>query len=150
MLRIAIGSDHGAYELKDYLAGRLEEAGYPVRNLGVFDGNSVDYPDIAELVCHEVLNHNADCGIVLCGTGIGISIAANKIHGIRCAHCSDPYSSRMAIEHNNANVIALGGRTLGPELAWAIVESYLTHTFQGGRHVRRVNKISDLEAKGSC
>lgn len=150
MQKIVMGSDHGGYELKAYLAERLEASGYDVTDVGVRNQETADYPDVAEKICAKVLSGEADVGIALCGTGIGISIACNKIKGIRAALCADTYSARMAIEHNNANVLALGGRTMGPELAYDIVESYLTHEFSGGRHARRVDKISSLEAKGSC
>lgn len=144
---IAIGSDHGGYELKEALLQFLNEGGYETQDYGTFSGESVDYPDIAEEVSRAVLAHEADCGILVCGTGIGISIAANKIDGIRAAHCTDPYSARMAREHNNANIIALGGRITGTELAIDIVRAYLDAEFQGGRHQRRVDKITALETK---
>lgn len=144
---IAIGSDHGGYELKEQLLQFLNDSGYETQDCGTFSGESVDYPDIAEEVARAVLAHEADCGILVCGTGIGISIAANKIDGIRAAHCTDPYSARMAREHNNANIIALGGRITGTELAIDIVRAYLDAEFQGGRHQRRVDKITALETK---
>lgn len=144
---IAIGSDHGGYELKEALLQFLNENGYETQDYGTFSGESVDYPDVAEEVARAILSQQADCGILVCGTGIGISIAANKIDGIRAAHCTDPYSARMAREHNNANIIALGGRITGTELAIDIVRAYLDAEFQGGRHQRRVDKITALETK---
>ncbi|MCI9626697.1 MAG: ribose 5-phosphate isomerase B [Clostridia bacterium] len=144
---IAIGSDHGGYELKEQLLQFLEENGYETEDCGTFSGESVDYPDIAEKVAKVVLAGDAERGILICGTGIGISIAANKINGIRAAHCTDPYSARMAREHNNANIIALGGRITGTELAIEILCAYLDAEFQGGRHQRRVDKITALETQ---
>ncbi len=144
---IAIGSDHGGYELKEQLLQFLEENGYETEDCGTFSGESVDYPDIAEKVAKVVLAGDAERGILVCGTGIGISIAANKIDGIRAAHCTDPYSARMAREHNNANIIALGGRITGTELAIEILRAYLDAEFQGGRHQRRVDKITALETQ---
>lgn len=149
MAKIAVGADHGGYELKAFLMERLIQEGYEVIDCGVHAAESADYPDIAAETCKHVLSGNAQFGLVMCGTGIGISISANKIRGIRAALCADTYSARMAREHNDANVIALGGRTVGPELAWDIVQSYLGHTFTGGRHARRVAKIMELEEKGS-
>lgn len=144
---IAIGSDHGGYELKEQLLQFLEENGYETEDCGTFSGESVDYPDIAEKVAKVVLTGEAQRGILVCGTGIGISIAANKINGIRAAHCTDPYSARMAREHNNANIIALGGRITGTELAIEILRAYLDAEFQGGRHQRRIDKITALETQ---
>ena len=117
------------------------------KDIGTFGTNAVDYPDIAEKVCADVVSGEADRGIVLCGTGIGISIAANKIHGIRCALCHDEYSAQMSRQHNNANVLAMGGRVLGFGVAGKIVRAWLTTEFEGGRHERRVNKIMALENK---
>ena len=142
---IAIGNDHGGTELKFEIVKRLEASGYKVINKGTDTTESVDYPDMAKLVCDEVNAGNADCGILICGTGIGIGIAANKVKGIRAAMCSDCFSAKMARVHNNANVITFGARTIGPELAWSIVESYLSAEFEGGRHETRVNKIMELE-----
>lgn len=142
---IALGSDHGGFALKEDIKSHLEENGYKVLDCGVYDTSSVDYPDIAEKVADEVTSGNCDCGILVCGTGIGISIAANKIKGVRCAVCGDTYSAKMAKAHNNANIIALGGRVLGSGLAADIVDAYLNASFLGGRHQTRVDKISRLE-----
>ncbi len=142
---IAIGSDHGGFELKEEVKACLIEQGWKIKDFGVLEKSSIDYPDIAEPVCKEVLSGVCDRGILICGTGIGISIAANKIKGIRAALCSDCYSARMAKEHNNANVIALGGRVTGPDLAKEIVGVWLKAEFQGGRHQNRIDKISSLE-----
>ncbi len=142
---IGIGNDHGGYELKMHIKGLLESKGYEVKDFGTHDTNSVDYPDIAIPVCESVVSGECECGILLCGTGIGMSIAANKINGIRAAHVTDSFCARMTKMHNNANVICLGGRITGPEIASDIVEAYLNAEFQGGRHENRVNKIMALE-----
>ena len=145
-MKITIGSDHGAVELKDEVKKVLAE--FPdieVKDVGTFGTTSVDYPDVAEKVCADVVSGEADRGIVLCGTGIGISIAANKIHGIRCALCGDVYSARMSREHNDANVLAMGGRVTGFGPAGEIVRVWVTTEFTGGRHARRVGKIMALE-----
>lgn len=145
-MKITIGSDHGAVELKAEVKKVLAEFdGVEVKDVGTFDTTSVDYPDIAEKVCADVAGGVSERGIVLCGTGIGISIAANKIHGIRCALCNDVYSARMSREHNDANVLAMGGRVLGFGSAGEIVRVWITTDFAGGRHERRVNKIMALE-----
>lgn len=144
-MKIVLGADHGGYLLKDYIREQLEAAGHQVCDLGVHDPSSVDYPDQAAKVCKAYLSGDYDCGLLFCGTGIGISIAANKIAGIRAAHVADAFSARMAREHNNANILCLGGRTLGTELAWSIVEAYLSAKFAAGRHQRRIDKITALE-----
>ena len=145
-MKITIGSDHGAVELKEEVKKVLAE--FPdieVKDVGTFGTESVDYPDIAEKVCADVVSGESDRGIVLCGTGIGISIAANKIHGIRCALCGDVYSAKMSREHNDANVLAMGGRVTGFGPAGEIVRIWVTTEFTGGRHARRIGKIMDLE-----
>ena len=144
-MKIAIGCDHGGYELKNKIIALLEKEGYFVEDCGTFSTESVDYPDIAKVVCEKVTEEIADKGILVCGTGIGMSIAANKIKGIRCAHCTDTSSAAMAREHNNANVLALGERITGDELAFCIVKTYLSTEFAGGRHQIRVEKIANLE-----
>ncbi len=145
-MKITIGSDHGAVELKEEVKKVLAEfEGVEVKDIGTFGKESVDYPDIAEKVCADVVSGAADRGIVLCGTGIGISISANKIKGIRCALCNEIYSAKMSREHNNANVLAMGGRVIGSEVAGQIVRTWMTTEFAGGRHERRVNKIMALE-----
>ncbi|WP_295632692.1 ribose 5-phosphate isomerase B [uncultured Mitsuokella sp.] len=147
-MKITIGSDHGAVALKDEVKMVLKEyEDIKVTDVGTFGTESVDYPDIAEKVCADVTSGAADFGIVLCGTGIGISIAANKIKGIRCALCNDVYSAKKARQHNNANVLAMGGRVLGFGPAGEIVRAFVESTFEGGRHERRVNKIMALEQK---
>ena len=145
-MNITIGSDHGAVALKDEVKMVLKEyEEIKVTDVGTFGTESVDYPDIAEKVCADVTSGTADLGIVLCGTGIGISIAANKVKGIRCALCNDVYSAKKAREHNNANVLAMGGRVLGFGPAGEIVRAFVESSFEGGRHARRVNKIMAIE-----
>ena len=147
-MKITIGSDHGAVELKDAVKKILAEFDAEINDVGTFGNAAVDYPDIAEKVCAEVLSGNSERGIVLCGTGIGISIAANKIKGIRCALCNDVFSAKMSREHNNANVLAMGGRVLGFGVAGEIVRAWLNTDFSGDeRHNRRISKISALENK---
>jgi ribose 5-phosphate isomerase B len=147
-MKITIGSDHGAVQLKEEVKMVLKEYGdVEVKDVGTFGTDSVDYPDIAEKVCGDVVSGNADRGIVLCGTGIGISIAANKIKGIRCALCNDVFSAKMSRQHNDANVLAMGGRVLGFGPAGEIVRAFVEGKFEGGRHERRVNKIMALEKK---
>ena len=142
---IAIGSDHGGFELKEKIKKHLEERGIEYNDFGTFSEQSVDYPDIAKTVCTAVVNGDCDRAILLCGTGIGISIAANKIPGIRAALCSDSFSAKMAKQHNNANVICMGGRVVGSELAFMITDTWYYETFQGGRHQQRLDKITELE-----
>ena len=147
-MKITIGCDHGAVALKDEVKNVLAEfKDIEVSDVGTFGTDSVDYPDIAEKVCADVVSGKADRGIVLCGTGLGISIAANEIHGIRAALCGDVYSARMSREHNNANVLALGGRVTGFGPAGEIVRVWIETEFAGGRHARRVDKIMALEEK---
>ncbi len=142
---IGIGNDHGGYELKMHIKKLLESKGIEVKDFGIHNTDSVDYPDIAIPVCDSVVSGECECAVLVCGTGIGMSIAANKIKGIRAAHVTDSFSARMTKMHNNANVICLGGRITGPEIASDIVEAYLSAKFQGGRHENRVNKIMALE-----
>ena len=145
-MKITIGSDHGAVQLKEEVKMVLKEYGdVEVKDVGTFGTDSVDYPDIAEKVCGDVVSGKADRGIVLCGTGIGISIAANKIKGIRCALCNDVFSAKMSRQHNDANVLAMGGRVLGFGPAGEIGRAFVEGKFEGGRHERRVNKIMALE-----
>ena len=144
-MKITNGSDHAATELKEEVKKVLAEFDAEIKDVGTFGTESVDYPDIAEKVCADVVSGKSERGIVICGTGIGISIAANKIHGIRCALCNDVYSARMSREHNDANVLAMGGRVTGFGVAGEIVRTWLTTEFSGGRHARRVGKIMALE-----
>lgn len=142
---IGIGSDHGGYTLKEHIKKMLEEKGIEVKDFGTHSTDSVDYPDIAEAVCKGITDGECECGILVCGTGIGMSIAANKIKGIRAAHVTDSYSARMTKEHNDANVICLGERITGIEIANDIVNAYLNAEFAGGRHEKRVTKLMALE-----
>ncbi len=142
---LAIGSDHGGFELKEHIIKYLKDKGIECKDFGCYDENSVDYPDIAKKVCDAINNKECENGILVCGTGIGISIAANKIKGIRAAHCHDVYSAEMTKRHNNANVICMGGRVVGRELAFKIVDAWLGAEFEGGRHQTRIDKIHKLE-----
>ena len=142
---IGIGCDHGGVELKNVLRDHLKDLGYEVVDHGVFDKQSVDYPDIAKDVCPHVVSGEYEFAVLVCGTGIGISIAANKIDGVRCALVNNEYSAAKTKEHNNANVLTLGGRVVGPELAKEIVREFLTNKFLGGRHAVRVEKMMSLE-----
>lgn len=145
-MKVAIGSDHAGFNLKKELIVMLEYKGYEVLDCGCFSPDSADYPDIAEAVADEVLRSGSP-GIVICGTGIGISMAANKIPGIRAALCGEPFSARMAREHNDANILALGARIIGTGLAIEIVKTFLETSFAGDRHLLRINKITRIEDK---
>jgi ribose 5-phosphate isomerase B len=145
---IAIGSDHGGYELKSELIKYLKEKGYEVEDMGTFDGVcSSDYPDYGLAVAQSVSEGKFDKGIVICGTGLGISISANKVPGIRAALCTDAYMARMSREHNDANILALGARVVGVGLALDILQAWLDSNFLGGRHKTRVDKIMEIEKK---
>lgn len=146
-MKITIGSDHGGFELKSEVIKHLENKGIQVKDGGTFSKESCDYPDIALIVAKEVIEKKCDFGILICGTGIGIGIAANKVSGIRAALCSDTFSAHSAREHNDANILTLGQRVLGTGLALDIVDTFLSSTFQGGRHENRVNKITEIENK---
>ena len=146
-MRVAIGADQGGYELKQRVAEFLIAQGYTVSDLGIHRLESVDYPDIAALVARAVAAGEAEWGILICGTGIGVSLAANKVGGVRAALCADCYMARMAREHNDAQILCLGGRVLGVGSALDIVQVFLGSEFLGGRHGRRVDKISALERK---
>ncbi|MBQ4109391.1 MAG: ribose 5-phosphate isomerase B [Clostridia bacterium] len=144
-MKIAIGSDHGGVELKETLKIYLTELGHTYDDCGTNSHDSVDYPDIAKEVCSKIVNKDCDFGILVCGTGIGMSIAANKIDGIRAAVCSDEFSARMTKSHNNSNVICFGQRVIGDELAKSVLTAYMEAEFMGGRHQVRVDKITSLE-----
>lgn len=146
-MKIAIANDHTAVELKLDICEYLSELGHEVTDLGAMTSESSDYPAFGEMVGRAVASGAADCGVLICGTGIGISLAANKINGIRAAVCSEPVTARLAKEHNNANIIAFGARIVGNEMARAIVREYLNAEFAKGRHERRVQMIMDLENK---
>ena len=143
--KIAIGSDHAGYALKKDIIKHLEELGVPYIELGCMDGTSCDYPLVAREVCAKITDGTVKRAILICGTGIGISIAANKVKGIRAALCTDAYTAKYTRLHNDANVLCMGGRTTGVEIALAITESFLKGKFEGGRHARRVEKIMALE-----
>lgn len=146
MKKIVIGSDHGGLDLKGDITTRLKNSGYEVVNVGIDSlEETKEYPDIAVEACEKVVNKEVDCGILICGTGIGICMAANKVRGIRAATCSDTFSARKTKEHNDANVLALGARVIGNEHAWEVVLAYLGAEFKGGRHQHRVDKITKLD-----
>lgn len=142
---IALGADHGGYALKEEIKKHLKEIGREFKDFGTFSEESVDYPDYAAKVCGAIIDGTCSEGILCCGTGIGMSIAANKIKGIRAAHLTDCYSAKMSKQHNNANVICLGGRITGVDLAIMIVDEYLNAKFLGERHQRRIDKIDLLD-----
>lgn len=145
-MKIAIGNDHGAVDLKFHIMNYLQKQGHEVVNFGSDVSDSCDYPVYAEKVGKAVVSGEFDKGILICGTGIGISIAANKIRGVRCALCSEPCSAKLTREHNDANILAMGARIIGPVLAESIVDAFLTTDFCGEeRHQRRVNLVSKLE-----
>lgn len=145
MRKIGIGSDHGGYRLKQIIGEYLREKGYEVVDFGTDSESSVDYPDYGRAVAMAVAAKEVDRGILCCGTGIGIALAANKVKGIRCANVSDTFSARMCREHNDCQMISIGERTVGPGLALELVEAFLTSEFQGGRHQKRVEKIMQAE-----
>ncbi len=145
-MRIIIGSDQGGVHLKTELIEYLEKKDHVVRNMGTDSENPVDYPDIAALTCSEFKRGDYDFGILICGTGIGVTMAANKIKGIRCAALTDDYSARMARAHNMANFIAFGGRMIYRVPVSEMVEAFITTTFEGGRHKQRVDKVMTLES----
>ena len=142
---IGLGADHGGFELKEHIKKYLSDKGYEIKDYGTNVGSAVDYPDIAFKTCEGLLLGECDRAILFCGTGIGISIAANKVKGIRAAHVCDTFSARMAREHNNAQIICLGERITGIEVALEIVKTYLNSEFAGGRHEKRVSKITEIE-----
>ncbi len=146
-MRIAIGNDHAAVELKEQILAYVQELGHDADNYGTDTLESCDYPEYGEKVARAVAEGRADCGILICGTGVGISIAANKVKGIRAAVCSDTATARLTKEHNNANIIAFGARIVGAELAKEIVKAYLDAEFLGGRHEKRLALIDELEER---
>ncbi len=144
---IAIGCDHAGCEMKRIIIETLSEKGWDFCDLGC-NGEACDYPFIAEKVCTEIISGRCDMGILICGTGIGMSMAANKINGIRAAVCGDSFSAKYTRLHNNANVICLGARTIGCGLAVELADIFLNTNFEGGRHQRRIDMITNLEKKG--
>lgn len=147
---IAIGSDHAGFDLKEEIIAFLKEMNYNVKDFGTCNASgSVDYPDFGQAVAEAIVSGECEKGIVVCGTGLGISMAANKIPGIRAAVCTDTYMAKMSREHNDANILALGARVVGPGLALEIVDAWLKSEFTGGKHKTRVDKISAIEKKYS-
>ncbi|MDN5342411.1 ribose 5-phosphate isomerase B [Oceanotoga sp. DSM 15011] len=144
-MKIALASDHAAYDMKEYIREYLKNKNYEVIDLGTYSKESTDYPDYAKKLGEVVNKGEAKFGILMCGTGIGMSIAVNKVNGIRGALCLYPDMAKLARQHNNANVLVLGGRIMGPDLAQWTVDTFLETDFEGGRHERRVNKIKNME-----
>ena len=143
-MRIAIGNDHTAVDLKNTIVDYLTELGYDVINLGTDSRESCDYPVYGEKVGRAVADGQADLGIAICGTGVGISLAANKVKGVRACVCSEPYTAKLSRMHNNSNVLAFGARVVGDELAKMIVKEWLDAEFEGGRHQRRVDMLMEI------
>lgn len=146
-MKYVIGNDHGGIDLYQPIKEKLEELGHEVIHVGTDGKDSVDYPDFAKLACEKVINKEADFAILVCGTGLGMSISANKIDGIRAASVSDAFSARMSRAHNNANCLCLGARVIGNETAKLLVEEFVNTDYEGGRHQNRLDKIIDLESK---
>ena len=144
-MKIGIGNDHSAVEMKQEISKYLQSKGYEIVNYGTDSTESYPYPTAALNVANAVVEGEVDCGILICGTGIGIGIAANKVKGIRCATCSEPYSAKLSKMHNNSNILSFGARVVGVELAKMIVDSWLEAEFEGGRHAQRVQMIQDIE-----
>ena len=145
MKKIAMGNDHSAVEMKEAIKAYVEQKGYEVIDFGTNSSESCDYPVYGEKVGRAVASGEADYGIAICGTGVGISLAANKVKGIRACVCSEPYTAKLSRVHNNSNVLAFGARVVGSELAKMITEAWLDAEFEGGRHERRVNMIMEIE-----
>ncbi len=146
-MKIAVGCDHGGFEHKNAIAEHLKERGFEVTDYGIYEVKSVDYPDIAEKLCDSIVNGENELGILVCGTGIGMSIAANKVKGIRAAACSEHFSAKYTRLHNNSNVLCLGGRVIGVGTAIELVDLFVDTSFEGGRHQTRVDKITAIENK---
>ena len=144
-MKIAIGNDHTALEMKEAIKAHLEENGYEVLDLGTNSTDSCDYPVYGEKVGRAVVDGEADLGIAICGTGVGISLAANKVKGVRACVCSEPYTAKLSRMHNDSNVLAFGARVVGVELAKMIVDEWLSASFEGGRHQRRIDLITEIE-----
>ncbi len=143
---IALGSDHGGYDCKQVVIAYLEEKGIEYKDFGTYDTNSCDYPIFVKKAAEAVASGECEKGIVICTTGIGISIVANKVKGIRCALCSEPHSARLTREHNDANVLAMGGALIGPDMVVDIVDTFLNTPFPGlEKHSRRISEITDME-----
>lgn len=147
---LVIGSDHGGFLLKQEIKKHLEEKGVDFVDVGCYDENSVDYPDVAKAACDKITSGECDIGILICGTGIGMSLVANKVAGIRCVVCSEPYSAQLSRMHNDTNMLALGARVVGAELAKMIARIWLETAFEGGRHQNRVDMITAIEQGGTA
>jgi len=145
-MKIAIGCDHAALDRKAEVIEFLSKNGHEVKDFGTYTKDSVDYADIAFPLCEAVAAGEFDRGILICGTGIGMSICANKVKGVRCALCSESFSARMTRKHNDTNVLCMGARTIGTEVALDVVDTWITTEFEGGRHARRIEKIAAYEA----
>ena len=145
MKKIAIGCDHGGFEMKEQLVEHLRSGGYAVEDYGIYECKSVDYPVIAYKVATAVASGKQELGILVCGTGIGMSLAANKVKGIRAAACSELFSAKFTRLHNNSNILCLGGRVIGIETAKMMVDTFVTTEFEGGRHAKRVEMIEQIE-----
>ena len=146
-MKIALGCDHGGLEHKNAIGEFLKEAGHEVVDFGIYEQVSVDYPDIAKKVCESIIKGETERGILVCGTGIGMSLAANKVKGIRAAACSEHFSAKYTRLHNNSNVLCLGGRVIGVGTAIELADIFIDTQFEGGRHETRVNKIIEIENK---
>jgi len=146
-MKIGIGNDHVAYQLKLEIVEHLKELGHEVVDFGHHNEERTDYPIYGEAVANAIVKGEVDCGVLICGTGVGISIAANKVNGIRAVVCSEPYSAMLSKQHNNSNIVAFGARVVGSELAKMIVDSWLDASYEGDRHGRRVDLIKEIEEK---
>ena len=144
-MKIAMGCDHGGFDLKEDIKAFLTEQGHEVEDFGCYGKESCDYPEFAEAAARAVAEGKCERGVVICTTGIGISISANKVKGVRCALCADPWSAEMTRRHNDSNMLAMGAGIVGPQLARQIVTAFLTNEFEGGRHQRRVDKMMEIE-----
>lgn len=144
-MKLAIGSDHVGFELKLIIIEYVRELGHEIEDLGTFSSERTDYPQYGKKVAEEVASGNFDAGILICGTGVGISISANKVNGIRAVVCSEPYSAKLSKEHNNTNILAFGSRVVGSELAKMIVKEWLNALFEEGRHAHRIEMIHQIE-----
>ena len=149
-MKIVVGTDHAGFPLKQALIDEIERNGHEVVDVGTYNTDPVDYPDFAEAVGHAVQSGEADRGVLICGSGVGASVAANKMHGIRSAVCHDTYSAHQGVEHDDMNVLTLGARVIGPELAVELVRAFVNARFSGDeRHVRRLKKVMAIEARAT-
>lgn len=148
-MKIALGSDHAGFELKEKIKEHLEHFGFVCEDLGTFSKERTHYPIYGEKVARAVASGKCEKGIVVCGTGVGISIAANKVRGIRCVVCSEPYSALLSRRHNDTNMLAVGSRVVGEELALMIVDTWISGDYEGERHAKRVEMIAEIERKNS-